>query len=61
MYNGFLNSQHLMAVYYYYLKCKKTQPSRTRLGLKNGGDLLSRKPSTIGASVLNFSVRNGKR
>ena len=28
---------------------------------KTGGDLLSRRSSTIGAKELNFSVRNGKR
>ena len=39
---------------------KKKDPI-VRLGLKEGGDLLFHKCSTIGANGLNFSVRKGKR
>ena len=42
---------------------KNGAPGHLCLGalLKDGGDLLSRLRSTIGAAVLNCSVRNGKR
>ena len=40
---------------------QKKSPNSFELGLKEGGDLLFHKCSTIGANGLNFSVRKGKR
>ena len=42
-------------------KKKRGTSTRTSPSGKTGGDLLSHGRSTIGASGLNFSVRNGKR
>ena len=38
----------------------RQMPAKDSL-IKEGGDLLSHRRSTIGAGGLNFSVRNGKR
>ena len=58
--SGVLKTQKYGLVAPHSFYSKKKDPI-VRLGLKEGGDLLFHKCSTIGANGLNFSVRKGKR